>query len=82
MVERKFFVEFNTHNSETDAWNFKQTKKFDDYDTARKEFYNIMSTYIQYGKLDHVCAVLFDSFGNMLDASYWDAPVEPEPNEE
>ena len=45
---RKFFVEFNTHNGETDAWNYKQTKMFDDYDTARKEFYNCLATYIQF----------------------------------
>ena len=81
MAGRKFFVEFNTHNEESDAWNYKQTKMFVDYDSARKEFYNVLATYIQYGKLDHVCAVLFDSYGNMLDHSYWDAPVEPTPEQ-
>jgi len=84
MVERKFFVEFNTHNGKTDAWNYKQTKMFADLDTARKEFYTDLSTYIQYGDLDHVSVVLFDSFGNQLLHEYWDAPEEPEPepNEE
>ena len=30
-AERKFFVELNTHNKETDAWNYKQTKMFATY---------------------------------------------------
>ena len=82
MVERKFFVEFNTHNAKTDAWNYKQTKAFADYDTARKEFYNVLATYIQYGDLDHVSAILFDSYGNMLDHSYWEAPAPESTPEE
>lgn len=77
---RQFFVELNTHNGKTDAWNYKQTKKFDDYDSAKKEFHTDLSTYIQYGDLDHVSVVLFDSFGNMLNTEYWDKPEEP--NEE
>ena len=81
-AERKFFVEFNTHNGKTDAWNFKQTKKFDTYDTARKEFHNILSTYIEYGDLDHVGVILFDSFANTMDHEYWDKPEEPGPEPE
>ena len=71
---RKFFVEFNTHNKDKDTWNYKQTKMFDDYDSAKKEYHSQLSTYIQYGTLDHVSVVLFDSFGNMLNTEYWDAP--------
>lgn len=82
MTERKFFVEFNTHNAKTGSWNYKQTKMFDTYDTARKEFHNILATYIEYGDLDHVGVILFDSFSNVLDHEYWDKAVEPEPNEE
>ena len=78
MAQRQYFVEFNTHNAKTDAWNYKQTKKFESYDEARKEFYNILATYIQYGDLDHVGVILFDSFANPLLHEYWDAPVEPE----
>ena len=77
---RQFFVDFNTHNGDSDSWNFKQTKRFEDYDSARKEYYSALSQYIQYGKLDHVGVVLYDSFGNMLDNAYWDKPEEP--NEE
>lgn len=80
MADRKFFVEFNTHNGDTDAWNYKQTKIFDDEDAARKEFHNIMATYIEYGKLDHVGAIMFDSFENVIDKEYWEKPEEP--NEE
>lgn len=77
MASIKYFVEFNTHNEESDAWNYKQTKMFNDYDSAFKEFCNILATYINYGKLDHVGVVLFDSFGNVKDHRYWDKSVEP-----
>ena len=49
MAQRQYFVEFNTHNEKTDAWNFKQTKKFTDYDEAFKEYCGIFNTYINYG---------------------------------
>lgn len=81
MADRRFFVEFNTHNAKTGGWNYKQTKIFDSESTARKEFYNVMSTYIEYGDVDHVGAIMFDSFCNVLDHDYWDKP-EPEPSEE
>lgn len=83
MAELRYFVEYNTHNAETNQWNYKQTKMFEDYDSARKEYYGVLNTYIQYGKLDHVGAILFDSNGNKKDNSYWDKPAPaPEPNAE
>ena len=71
MVDRKFFVEWNSHNEETGAWNYKQTKMFDNYDDAFKEFCNILATYINYNKLDHVAVIIFDTFGNPLDHRSW-----------
>ena len=56
---------------------------FATYDEAFKEYSNVFATYINYGKLDHVGAILFDSFSNPLDHRAWDLPEpEPEPNEE
>lgn len=78
MAGRKFFVEWNSHNSETGSWNYKQTTKFDDYDTAFKEFCNVLATYINYGNLDHVAAILFDSFGNTIDHRSWDRSEDTE----
>ena len=72
MADRKFFVEFNTHNAKTGGWNYKQTKIYDSEDSARKDFHNVMATYIQYGDLDHVGAIMFDSNSNVLDKEFWD----------
>lgn len=82
MVDRKFFVEFNTHNAKTGGWNYKQTKMFDTYDEAFKEFCGILNTYILYGDLDHVGVILFDCFSNPLDHRSWDKEEEPAPEPE
>lgn len=79
----KYIVDWTSHNGKTDAWNYKQAKQFDDLNTAKKEFHNILSTYIQYGDLDHVCAIIWDSYGNKIVSEYWSKPApEPEPESE
>lgn len=80
-METKYFVDWCSHNGETAAWNFKQTKMFDDISSAKKEFHNVLATYIEYGKLDFVTAVLYDSYGRMIMSECWDVRVAPEPNE-
>lgn len=83
-METKYFVDWISHNSEADAWNYKQTKIFSDLSSAKKEFFNALGTYIAYGKLDFFTAVLYDNFGRMIDSECWDVRVapEPEPNAE
>lgn len=81
-MEVKYFVDWVSHNGDSDAWNFKQTKKFDDIDTAKKEFHNVLGTYIEYGKLDFVTAVLYDSYGRMIMSECWDVRPAPEPGPE
>lgn len=81
-MANKYFVELNTHNAKTDAWNYKQTKAFDDLDAAKKEFHNIFSTYINYGDLDHVGAIIWDAFARVLMTDYWHKPQAPEETEE
>lgn len=76
-MKEKYFVEFITHNAEKDAWNYKQTKMFATYDEARKEFHNILSTYINYGSLDKVTVYLFDS-SKAIKSETWEKPVEVE----
>lgn len=80
-METKYFVDWCSHNKESDAWNYKQTKMFDSIDTAKKEFHNILATYIEYGKLDFVTAVLYDCYGRMVMSECWDVRVAPEPPE-
>ena len=77
MNETMYYVDFTTHNAESGAWNFKQTKQYADLSTARKEYHNALSTYIEYGKLDFVCVVLWDMYGNMIDSEYWQKAEEP-----
>lgn len=80
-MEKKYYVDWTSHNSETGAWNYKQTKQFDDLSAAKKEFFNALGTYIAYGKLDFFMAILYDSYGNKIDSEFWDVRVEPEPTE-
>lgn len=82
-METMYYVDFTTHNGKTSGWNYKQTKQFASLDAAKKEFHNILSTYIEYGDLDLVTAVLWDSYGNMRMTEFWqkEQPA-PEPNEE
>lgn len=83
-METKYFVDWLSHNGEAEAWNFKQTKMFNNITDAKKEFHNVLGTYIGYGKLDFFTAVLYDSYGRMIMSECWDnrpAP-EPEPNAE
>ena len=79
----KYFVDFCTHNSKTGGWNYKQTKMFDTYDAAWKEYCNLLATYIEYGDLDLFTVILWDSYGNKRLSDFWEKKVPaPEPNEE
>lgn len=80
-METKYFVDFCTHNGDTGAWNFKQTEKYDDLASALKAYHGKLNTYIQYGKLDFVMVILYDSFGNKHMSEYWDVRVAPEVTE-
>ena len=76
-MKTMYFVEICQHNGKTDAWNYKQTKAFDDISEARKEFHNQLSTYINYGDLDHVGVILWDSYTNVLAREYWQKEQVP-----
>lgn len=71
----RYFVEFVPHNADKDAWNYKQTKIFATLDKARKEYHNILSTYINYGALDLVTVYLMDSH-KAIKSETWEKPVE------
>ena len=71
-------VETCTHNAKTGGYNYKQTKIFNNYDEADKEFCNIFATYINYGDLDKVSAIIWDEDGNTLEHKSWHK-TEPEP---
>ena len=73
-----FMVETCTHNAKTGGYNYKQTKIFNNYDEADKEFCNIFATYINYGDLDKVSAIIWDEDGNTLEHKSWHK-AEPEP---
>lgn len=81
-METKYIVDWTSHNGDTGAWNFKQAKQFDNLSDAKKEYHNTLGTYIGYGKLDYVCVVLWDNYGNMIMSEYWDVRPQPTPPEE
>lgn len=81
-METKYFVDWLSHNSDTDAWNFKQAKMFNNLTDAKKEFFAVLGQYIAYGKLDLFTAVLYDNYGRMIDSECWDIRVAPEPDAE
>ena len=78
-METMYFVDWVSHNSDSKSWNYKQTKMFADLSAAKKEFHNVLGTYIAYGKLDFLTAVLYDSYGRMIMSECWDIRVAPEP---
>lgn len=75
----KYFVNYVLHNAETDGYAYQKPTAFDDLDSAKKEFHNALSTYINYGKLDRVSVMLFDDYNNIYMKEYWEKPVPPEP---
>lgn len=76
-METMYIVDWTSHNAKTGSWNFKQAKQFSDLDAAKKEFHNILATYIEYGDLDHVCAIIWDCYGNKVMSEYWHKVEEP-----
>lgn len=79
-----FMLEQCMHNAKTGQYNYKQTKTFNDFDNADKEFCNFFATYINYGDLDKASAIIWDEDGNPLQHKTWHKAEEPapEPNEE
>lgn len=72
----KFFVEWISHNAQTDAWNFKQTKSFDTIDEAKKEFHTKLGEMIGYGNLDLFTIILFNAHGGVECKECWEAAEE------
>lgn len=80
-----YLVEICQHNAETGFWNYKQTKVFENLEDAKKEFHSILGTFICYGNLDHVAAIIWDCYGNKITSEYWhkaEPAPEPEPEVE
>ena len=74
-------LETCTHNAKTGGYNYKQTKTFNNFDDADKEFCNFFATYINYGDLDKASAIIWDEDGNSLQNKSW-RKAEPEPTPE
>lgn len=76
----KYYVERRLHNAETDGYDYQRPTKFDTLDEAQKEAAKIMSTYINYGKLDRVSVLIYDDMNNVFPIpTVWEKPIEPEP---
>lgn len=71
----KYFVNRILHNEETDGFDYQRPASFDNLDSAKKEFHNVLSTYINYGKLNKVSAILFDDYNNIYMKEVWEKPA-------
>lgn len=70
-MENKYFVVRVLHNGAKDTVDLAKPSMFDDFDSAKKELHDIMSTYINYGDLDSVCVLLFDGNGRTIMSDSW-----------
>lgn len=73
-MPNKYYVVRILHNGETGAEDLQKPAAFDDLESAKKEFHNMLATYIKYGKLDKVTVVLFDRDAHTIMAETWTAP--------
>lgn len=82
-METKYFVaRAFRYANETHAWEYKLVGMYDTLSAAKQAYYSNMGAIIKDSN-DFAMCILFDSYGNKLEAAYdttYVAP-EPEPNE-
>ena len=79
-----YFVSWYIHNKDNDGWAFKVVGKYNDLDSAKKQYHTELSNYINSAAYDNVAVLLTDSYSNTIMHEWWSNYVapEPEPNEE
>lgn len=71
-----YYVERRLHNEETGATDYAKPKQFGTLSEAQKEGASILSTYINYGKLDRVSVLIYDDMNNTFPIpTVWEKPV-------
>ena len=77
-----YYVERRLHNGETQATDYAKPVAKATLSEAKKEFHNVLATYIGYGKLDKVSVLLYDDDNNIYASEVWNSPVETPESEE
>lgn len=74
----RFYVTAIQHNKEAQAENRSIPFAFDDLNSARQKFHEILSNDMKNPTLDWSVAFIFNSEGALITSEKWERPVEPE----
>lgn len=77
MPERLYYVERRLTNGLTGATDYAKPKQFVNLDAAKKEFHNVLSTYIEYGDLIKVAVQLYDDNNSLIMSDVWNKEIVP-----
>ena len=78
----RFYVTSIQHNMEKDAENRSVPFAFDDINSARQKFHEILSNDMKNATLDWSVAFIFNSEGALITSEKWERPIEPNEVEE
>lgn len=79
-METKFFVAEAYRYKESGNWEYSLKGMYDDLAAAKQVFHARLGAIIK-NTNDFAMAIIFDSFGNRIDADYSDTHVESAPTE-
>ena len=80
-MEQKFFVARAYRYKASGNWEYNLVGMYDTISAAKQAWHNTMAAIIKDSN-DIAMAIIYDSFGNRIDADFDSTYVEPEPNEE
>lgn len=73
-----YFVERRLYNGESGGIDYAKPQKFDNLDEALKAYHNVLSTYINYGQLVKVSAMLYNDDNGIIEQFVWNKQEAPE----
>lgn len=77
-METKFFVVEAYRYAESKKWEYKHDGMFDSLAQAKQVFHSRLAAIIK-NTNDFAMVMLYDSFGNRIDADYVDTSTQSEP---
>ena len=77
----RYFVSYYIHNGVNDGWDYKVIASYTDFGAAKKAYHSKLAEFIGGSTYDKVSVLLTDSYSNIKDSEYWEAPA-PEPTTE
>ena len=80
-MEQKFFVARAYRYKASGNWEYNLVGMYDTITAAKQAWHSTMSAIIKDSN-DIAMAIIYDSFGNLIDSDFETTYVEPEPEEE